>query len=166
MVTAVRSTGGSRSTGSPTAYRDPVRTIGNIPWFLLAGWWLALGYVLAGIVAIVLIITIPFGIASFRLAGYVVWPFGRTVVVSREAGVWSLIGNILWIILLGWELALIHLVAGLLLCITIIGIPFGVACWKMVPLALVPLGTRVVPISAVESDRYGVPLANDAARPA
>ena len=86
--------------------------------------------------------------------------------MSREAGVWSLIGNILWIILLGWELALIHIVAGLLLCVTIIGIPFGVACWKMVPLALVPLGTRVVPISAVESDPYGVPLASEPARPA
>ena len=91
----------------------PVLTIDNILWFLLAGWWLALGYVLAGVLAIVLIITFPFGIASFRLAGYVVWPFGRTVVVSREAGIWSLVGNVLWIILFGWELALIHLAAGL-----------------------------------------------------
>ncbi len=147
------------------AYRDLVRTIGNILWFLLAGWWLALGYLLAGLLAVVLIITIPFGIASFRLAGYVVWPFGRTVVVSREAGIWSLVGNVLWIILFGWELALIHLTAGLLLCVTIIGIPFGVACWKMVPLALVPLGTRVVPVSAVDSDRYGVPLGTEPARP-
>ena len=143
-----------------------MRTIGNILWFLLAGWWLALGYVLAGLLAVVLIITIPFGIASFRLAGYVVWPFGRTVVVSREAGIWSLVGNVLWIILFGWELALIHLIAGLLLCVTIIGIPFGVACWKMVPLAFVPLGTRVVPVSAVGSDRYGVPLGNEPSRPA
>jgi uncharacterized membrane protein YccF (DUF307 family) len=151
-----------RGKGDPP-YRDHVRTVGNILWFLLAGWWLALGYVLAGLLAIVLIITIPFGIASFRLAGYVVWPFGRTVVVSREAGVWSLIGNVLWIILFGWELALIHLAAGLLLCVTIIGIPFGVACWKMVPLALVPLGTRVVPVSAVERDLYGVPWDNELA---
>ena len=134
-----------------------MRTIGNILWFLLAGWWLALGYAVAGVVAFILIITIPFGIASFRIAGYVVWPFGRTVVGRRDAGVWSLIGNIVWILVVGWELALAHLVAGALLCVTIIGIPFGIACWKMVPLALLPLGSRVVPIGSADRDPYGVP---------
>jgi uncharacterized membrane protein YccF (DUF307 family) len=121
-----------------------MRTIGNVLWFVLAGWWLALAYVLAGVLACVLIITIPFGIASFRLAGYSVWPFGRRVVVARDAGLPSLIGNIVWIVLFGWELALLHVVAGLLLMITIIGIPFGVASLKLAVLALVPLGTRVV----------------------
>ena len=134
-----------------------MRTLGNVLWLLLAGWWLALGYVLAGLLAFVLIVTIPFGIAAFRLAGYVVWPFGRTVVIDREAGVWSLIGNLLWIVFFGWELALAHVVAGLLLCLTIIGIPFGVACWKMVPLALLPLGSRVVAVDAAHRDPYGVP---------
>jgi uncharacterized membrane protein YccF (DUF307 family) len=126
-------------------------------WFVLAGFWLAIGYVVAGIIAFILIITIPFGIASFRLAGFVVWPFGRTAVWRREAGFWSVIGNIIWLVLLGWELALAHLIAGALLCVTIIGIPFGIACWKMIPLALVPLGREVVPISDVGSDPYGVP---------
>jgi uncharacterized membrane protein YccF (DUF307 family) len=134
-----------------------VRTIGNVLWFLLAGWWLAIGYAAAGIVAFVLIITIPFGIASFRLAGYVIWPFGRTVVTRRDAGIWSLIGNIIWILLFGWGLAVAHAVAGLLLCVTIIGIPFGIACWKMIPLALLPLGSKVVPIHSVARDPYGVP---------
>ena len=63
-----------------------MRTIGNILWFLLAGWWLALYYVLCGLLACVLIVTIPFGIAAFRLAGYSLWPFGRTVVAARDAG--------------------------------------------------------------------------------
>jgi len=134
-----------------------VRTLGNILWFLLAGLWLAIGYAVAGLVAFILIITIPFGIASFRLAGYVIWPFGRTVVWQREAGLWSVIGNVLWIVVVGWELAIAHLVAGLLLCVTIIGIPLGVACWKMVPLALLPLGREVVPIGAAGRDPYGVP---------
>ncbi|MGH3331654.1 MAG: YccF domain-containing protein [Nocardioidaceae bacterium] len=134
-----------------------MRTLGNILWFLLAGLWLAIGYAVAGLVAFVLIVTIPFGIASFRLAGYVVWPFGRTVVWRRDAGFWSLVGNVVWILVLGWELALVHLVAGLLLCITIIGIPFGIACWKMVPLALAPLGREVVPVDAVARDPYAVP---------
>jgi uncharacterized membrane protein YccF (DUF307 family) len=133
-----------------------VRTVGNILWLLLAGFWLAIGYVVAGVVAFVLIVTIPFGIASFRLAGYVVWPFGRTVVWKREAGLWSLIGNVVWILVLGWELALVHIVAGLLLCVTIIGIPLGIAAFKMVPLALVPLGREVVPVGSVGRDPYGV----------
>ncbi|WP_181312305.1 YccF domain-containing protein [Nocardioides campestrisoli] len=135
-----------------------MRTIGNILWFFLAGFWLALGYVVAGVVACVLIITIPFGIASFRLAGYVIWPFGRTVVWNPGAGLWSVIGNVLWVLFVGWELALIHLAAGLLLCLTVIGIPFGIACWKMVPLALLPLGREVVPVGAVSRDPYGVPV--------
>jgi len=123
-----------------------VRTIGNILWFLLAGLWLAIGYVVAGALACVLIVTIPFGIACFRLAGYVIWPFGRTVVWRRDAGVASGIGNVLWVVLFGWELALMHAVTGLLLCITIIGIPLGIASWKMVPLALLPLGREIVPV--------------------
>jgi uncharacterized membrane protein YccF (DUF307 family) len=134
-----------------------MRTIGNVLWFLLAGVWLSIGYVVAGLIAFILIITIPFGIASFRLAGFVVWPFGRTVVWKREAGVASAIGNVIWVLLFGWELALVHLLAGFLLCVTIIGIPFGVACWKMVPLALLPLGREVVPIDSVSFDPYAVP---------
>ena len=123
-----------------------MRMIGNILWFLLAGLWLAIGYVVAGVLACVLIITIPFGIACFRLAGYVIWPFGRTVVWRRDAGVASGIGNVLWVVLFGWELALMHAVTGLLLCLTIIGIPLGIASWKMVPLALLPLGREIVPV--------------------
>ena len=135
-----------------------MRTIGNVLWFLLAGVWLAIGYVVAGLIAFVLIITIPFGIAAFRLAGFVVWPFGRTAVWRREAGVWSVLGNVVWVLLLGWELALLHLVTGLVLCVTVIGIPFGIACWKMVPLALLPLGREVVPIEQADRDPYAIPI--------
>jgi uncharacterized membrane protein YccF (DUF307 family) len=121
-----------------------MRTIGNILWLVLAGWWLALLYVLAGVLACVLIITIPFGIASFRIAGYALWPFGRTIVLSGSAGLPSLIGNIIWIALFGWGLFLGHLFAGLLLMITIIGIPFGIASIRLAVVALIPLGTRIV----------------------
>jgi uncharacterized membrane protein YccF (DUF307 family) len=123
-----------------------VRTLGNILWFLLAGWWLALLYVLAGILACILIVTIPFGIAAFRLAGYAVWPFGRTVVRQPDAGVGSMIGNVIWVVLFGWELALAHVVAGVLLCLTVIGIPFGVASFKLALLALLPLGAEIVDV--------------------
>jgi len=134
-----------------------MRTIGNLLWLVLAGLWLAIGYVLAGVLACILIVTIPFGIASFRLASFVIWPFGRTTTWRREAGIWSVLGNVIWIIVFGWELAVVHLVAGFLLMVTIIGIPFGVACWKMIPLSLVPLGRQIVPIADVRKDPYGLP---------
>jgi uncharacterized membrane protein YccF (DUF307 family) len=121
-----------------------MRLILNLIWLILCGWWIAILYFLAGIIAFILIITIPFGIAAFRIAGYVLWPFGRTIEVRRDAGVASLIGNIIWIILLGWELALGHLVAGVVMCLTIIGIPLGLASFKIIPISLVPLGVRIV----------------------
>ena len=122
-----------------------VRVLGNVIWFVLAGLWLWLVYVLAGILACILIITIPFGIAAFRIAGFVVWPFGRTTITKPTAGVGSFIGNIVWLILFGWELALAHLATALLLAITIIGIPFAIADVKLVHL-LWPLGREVVPV--------------------
>ncbi|MFI9077654.1 YccF domain-containing protein [Streptomyces sioyaensis] len=120
----------------------------NVIWLVLSGFWLALGYVLAGIICCVLIITIPFGIASFRIAGYALWPFGRTTVVRRDAGAGSMIGNVIWIIFAGWWLALGHIVTGLALCVTIIGIPFGIANFKMIPISLMPLGRDIVPTDA------------------
>ena len=134
-----------------------MRTIGNILWFILAGWWLALYYVLCGLLACILIVTIPFGIAAFRLAGYSLWPFGRTVVTARSAGVASVIGNILWIVLFGWQLFLAHIAAGIVLCLTIIGIPFGIAAFKLSVLALVPLGTRVVDADGPQTWAHPVP---------
>jgi len=122
-----------------------MRLILNLIWLILCGWWMAILYILAGIVCFILIITIPFGIAAFRIAAYVIWPFGRSVVWRREAGVASIIGNIIWVILIGWWLAIGHLTSGIALCLTIIGIPLGLADFKMIPISLVPLGVRIVP---------------------
>jgi uncharacterized membrane protein YccF (DUF307 family) len=121
-----------------------MRLILNVIWLILCGWWMAILYVLAGIVCAILIITIPFAIASFRIASYVIWPFGRSIEIRRDAGVASLIGNIIWVILVGWELAIGHLTAGVLLCLTIIGIPLGLANFKLIPISLLPLGVRIV----------------------
>jgi uncharacterized membrane protein YccF (DUF307 family) len=121
-----------------------MRLILNVIWLILCGWWMAILYVLFGIVAAIFIITIPFTIACFRIASYVIWPFGRSIDRRRTAGVASVIGNIIWILLFGWELALGHLTAGILLCITIIGIPLGLANFKLIPISLVPLGVRIV----------------------
>lgn len=122
-----------------------MRLILNLIWLILCGWWMAILYCIAGVICCILIITIPFGIAAFRIASYVLWPFGRSIVRREEAGVASLIGNIIWIILLGWELALGHLLSGIALCITIIGIPLGLANFKLIPISLLPLGVRIVP---------------------
>jgi len=122
-----------------------VKTLLNLIWLVFAGFWLALGYVAAGILCCILIVTIPFGIASFRMASYALWPFGRTVVDKPTSGAWSVIGNIIWVIVAGWWLALMHIVTGLLEAITIIGIPLALANWKMVPISLMPLGKQIVP---------------------
>ncbi len=92
----------------------------------------------------ILIITIPFGVASFRIAGYALWPFGRVVVRKQSAGGGSVIGNIIWFILAGWWLAIAQVAFGVVLCITIIGIPFGIASFKMAGLAVAPLGKEIV----------------------
>jgi uncharacterized membrane protein YccF (DUF307 family) len=121
-----------------------VKTVLNIIWLVLCGFWMAVAYVIFGVLACILIITIPFGIASFRIAGYALWPFGRTIARRPDAGVCSAIGNTVWIIVAGLWLAIGHLVLGALLCVTIIGIPFGIANFKMIPVSLVPLGREIV----------------------
>jgi len=129
-----------------------MRFVLNIIWLVLCGIWMAIAYAVAGLICFALfflVITIPFGIAAFRIAGYVLWPFGRSIERRPTSGVGSVIGNILWVIFLGWELALAHLITGALLCLTIIGIPLGLANFKIIPISLVPLGVRIVPSDRV-----------------
>ena len=122
-----------------------MNTILNVIWLVLCGIWMAIGYVVAGIVACIFIITIPFGLAAFRIAGFALWPFGRRVVERADAGSPSVIGNVVWFVFFGWWLALGHLITGLAPCVTIIGIPLGLANFKLLPVSLVPLGKVVVP---------------------
>jgi uncharacterized membrane protein YccF (DUF307 family) len=123
-----------------------MRLILNLIWLVLCGWWMFLLYVLAALICFVLIITIPFGIAAFRIAGYVLWPFGRQIEPRPGAGAGAVLGNIIWIVLIGWWLAIGHLVSGVLLCLTIIGIPLGLANFKIIPISLMPLGVRISPV--------------------
>ncbi|WP_460868120.1 YccF domain-containing protein [Rhodococcus aerolatus] len=126
-----------------------MRLVLNVIWLVLAGFWLAVGYVVAGLVACVLVVTIPFGIASFRIAAYALWPFGREVVARPTAGLGSAVGNVLWLVLLGWWLALGHVVSAVLLAVTIIGIPLAWANLKLVPVSLLPLGKEIVDSDAL-----------------
>src|SRR5690606_8620865 len=90
------------------------------------------------------VVTIPWAIASFRIARYSLWPFGRQVVDRPTAGLGSLLGNVVWVVLAGWWLAIGHILSGILLCLTIIGIPMGIADFKLVPVSLMPLGKEIV----------------------
>jgi uncharacterized membrane protein YccF (DUF307 family) len=121
-----------------------MRNVLNVIWLLLCGIWLALGYLAAGIVCCILIVTIPFGLAAFRIAAFALWPFGRELVKRPDAGAPSAIGNVIWIVFAGWWLALAHLTTAVALALTIIGIPLAVANLKLIPVSLVPLGRVIV----------------------
>lgn len=127
-----------------------MRTILNLIWLVFAGVELAVGYVIGGALMMVTIIGIPFGIQAFKLAGFALWPFGRAV-VPAESGVFTALGNLIWVLLVGWWLALAHIVVGLFLFVTIIGIPLGIASWRMAGLALWPFGRTIVDRSAYAS---------------
>ncbi|NKT41456.1 YccF domain-containing protein [Rhodococcus hoagii] len=131
-----------------------MRILLNIIWLVFGGLWLALGYFLAGLVMCILIITIPFGIASFRIGLYALWPFGKTVVDKPTAGVGSLIGNVIWLILAGIWLAIGHIATALAMAITIIGIPLAIANLKMIPISLMPLGKEIVDVGSRDQAQW------------
>lgn len=133
-----------------------MRLILNVLWLIFgSGLLLAVGYGVAALICFALIVTIPFGVASLRLAAYALWPFGRTVVSRPDAGVGSGIANILWVVLAGWWLALMHITAGIAQCVTIIGIPFGIANFKLVPAAFWPLGRQIVDLGHPPATQHG-----------
>src|SRR3954469_4380961 len=108
-----------------------MRLLLNLIWFVFAGLWTAIGYAFAALIMFILIITIPFGVAALRIAIFALWPFGKTVVRRADAGAGSAIGNVVWFVLAGWWLILVHLITGAFLCLTIIGIPLGLANFKL-----------------------------------
>ncbi|MGZ4179104.1 MAG: YccF domain-containing protein [Solirubrobacteraceae bacterium] len=128
-----------------------MRLLLNIIWFVLAGLWMAIGYAFAALICFILIITIPFGIAALRIAVFALWPFGKTVIRRPDAGIASGIGNVIWFVLCGWWLALAHLITGTLLCLTIIGIPLGLANYKLIPISLLPIGREIVSVDQLHA---------------
>ena len=124
-----------------------MRLVLNVLWLVLSGFWMFLAYLLAGLLLMITIIGIPFGVAAFRIGFYALWPFGRRIVKKPSAGLGSVLGNVLWFVLAGWWLALAHVVTGVLLCLTIIGIPLGLANFKLIPVSLWPLGKDVVSVA-------------------
>ena len=127
-----------------------MRLVLNVIWLVLAGFWMALGYGLAALIMFILIITIPFGVAALRIGVFALWPFGKTVIRRGDAGAGSTIGNVIWFVLAGWWLILMHLITGVALCLTIIGIPLGLANFKLIPVTLTPFGRDIVTIEEAE----------------
>jgi uncharacterized membrane protein YccF (DUF307 family) len=120
-----------------------MRIVLNVFWLVFGGLLLALGYAVAGLICFLLIVTIPFGIASFRMANYALWPFGREVVRRPDAGVASTVGNVIWLVVAGIWLAIGHIAAAITQFVSIIGIPLGLANLKLVPISLFPLGAEI-----------------------
>jgi uncharacterized membrane protein YccF (DUF307 family) len=131
-----------------------VRLVLNVIWLVFGGLWLAVGYALVAVIMCLLIVTIPFGIAAGRMARFCLWPFGTTLVKRPGAGVGSLIGNVIWFALAGWWLALGHAVTGVLMCLTVVGIPLGLANFKLIPVSVTPLGREVVSIAEARRAGY------------
>ena len=123
-----------------------MRLIGNVIWFVFSGVWIFIAYTFAAILCFLLIITIPFGVAALRIAFFGLWPFGRAVVPQPGKGAGSTLGNIIWFIIGGWYLTLLHILAGILLCVTIIGIPLGIGNFKMINVSLRPFGREIVSV--------------------
>lgn len=119
-----------------------MRLLGNIVWFLCAGLLSFIGWTLAGIILCLTVILIPFGLQCFKIAGFGLFPFGKSI--SPSSNVSSLIFNIIWILAIGWELAVIHLASAFLLCITIIGIPFALQSIKIAGISLFPFGITII----------------------
>jgi len=130
-----------------------MRLILNIIWLIFGGLWLALGYLVAALICFVLVVTIPFGFASLRIASYALWPFGRTIIEKPTAGTGAVIGNVIWVLLFGIWLAIGHLLTAAAMAITIIGIPLALANLKLIPVSLLPLGKEIVPVSSATLKR-------------
>ena len=121
-----------------------MRVLGNLLWLFFGGIILSILWAVAGVLCCCTLICIPVGIQCFKFASLVLWPFGRDIVFSNRTG--SFLLNIIWILLFGWELALVSFVFGLLWCITIVGIPFGIQHLKFSRLALMPFGASIIEI--------------------
>lgn len=118
--------------------------IGNIIWFILGGLEMGLAWVVAGLLFCCTIVGIPYGVASFRIAGFGFFPFGKDIVPSENAGACTFLLNVIWVILAGFWLWIASVLAGIFFCCTIIGIPFGIACFRIAKVSFAPLGKKVV----------------------
>lgn len=142
---------------------SPLSLILNLLWIVFGGLWMAVGWLIAGVIMVITIIGIPWARAAFNIASYTLLPFGRVALSREEAmgredlgtGLLGAIGNLIWLVLAGWWLALGHIVTAIGLAVTIIGIPFAWAHIKLVPISLWPIGKTIVSSEEAERRRAG-----------
>jgi len=119
--------------------------LGNLIWLIFGGFLAAIGYFLGGIILCITVIGIPWGLQCFKLAGLVLWPFGKRVISdSRDMGCLNIVFNLIWILCGGLYTAIVHIVMGAILCLTIIGIPWGKQHFKLVEISLMPFGKSII----------------------
>ncbi len=137
-----------------------MKTLLNIIWLLFGGLWLALGYIFFGVLACILIVTIPAGVASFRMASYALWPFGCSVVERSGRGAVGAVSagvmNVIWFLIAGLWLAIGHIMTAAAQAVTIVGIPLAVANVKMIPVTCFPFGKEIV--KGYRADGYAVKI--------
>ncbi|MDR0739178.1 MAG: YccF domain-containing protein [Oscillospiraceae bacterium] len=119
-----------------------MRLLSNILWIIFGGFAISAVWFIVGIIMCITILGIPTGIQCFKFAYFTLWPFGKEIEYSNNTG--SFLLNFLWIIFFGWELCTISILVGILWCFTIVGIPFGMQCFKFAELALMPFGSEIV----------------------
>lgn len=138
-----------------------LRLIGNLLWLLLGGFWMGLAWWCVGLIAFVSIVGIPWGRACFVIGQFTFWPFGREAVNRREltgredfgTGPYGVVGNVVWLVLFGWWLALGHVISAVLDFFTIVGIPFGFQHLKLAVVSLFPIGLQVVTVAEAAAAR-------------
>ncbi|QRV02045.1 YccF domain-containing protein [Arcanobacterium phocisimile] len=128
-----------------------MKTLLNFIWLIFGGFAMFLGYILAGVVAAIFIVTLPMSIALLRIAGFIIWPFGQSVVRKPQAGVGSTLMNVVRFLIGGLWHSIGHLVSAALLTLTIIGIPLAIAHIKLIPVSCFPFGKMVVPAAAANA---------------
>lgn len=133
------------TSGNIIENKSAMKFLGNILWIVLGGLIIALIYYIVGLLMCITIVGIPFGVQLFKLGTYALWPFGHELVNGpNEPGCLSVVMNLIWILLGWWEIATIHLVCGLLFCVTIIGIPWGLQHFKMAIGSIFPFGKEII----------------------
>ena len=130
---------------------SPLRLLLNILWLICGGFFAGLAWLIAAAIMAITIIGLPWCFAAFRIALYTFLPFGQEIRRRPDVGALSFLGNIVWFVLAGWWLAIVHLLTGIALCLTIIGIPLGLANFKLIPISLFPLGKDIVPADSVNA---------------
>lgn len=118
-----------------------MRFIGNTIWFVCSGFWAWVSWSLVGLLFCLTIVGFPIGVQCFKIANFGLFPFGKEILIGQSGT--SLVLNLVWILVFGWQLAIVHLTSAFILCVTVIGIPFAMQSLKLAKISLFPFGSQI-----------------------